>query len=380
MLAAGRRDPHLGDGAPLQHRALAAALRGDAARSCASRRSTTAASSILDEFERLLTPRTKIVAVAHVSNALGTINPVARDHRDWRTRAGVAGADRRRAGGVRTCAVDVQALDCDFYVAPATSCTARPASACSTAREALLEAMPPYQGGGDMIASVTFEKTHLERRCRTSSRPARRTSPARSACGAAHRLPRRRSASTRSRAHEHDAARVRHRARSQAIRRRAPDRHGARTRPSVLSFVIDGVHPHDIGTILDREGIAVRTGHHCAQPVMDRFGIPATARASLAIYNTRDEIDALGRALRQGARGVRLMSDLTDLYQEVILDHNRRPRNFRAIDERQPHGRGLQPALRRPADALSQGRRTTSITRRRRSRAPAAPSRRRRRR
>ena len=97
----------------------------------------------------------------------------------------------------------------------------------------------------------------------------------------------------------------------------------------VLSFVIEGVHPHDVGTILDREGVAVRTGQHCAQPVMDRFGIPATVRASLAIYNTREDIDALVAALHTGAEGVRLMSELTDLYQEVILDHNRRPRNFR---------------------------------------------------
>ena len=94
----------------------------------------------------------------------------------------------------------------------------------------------------------------------------------------------------------------------------------------MLSFVIEGVHPHDVGTISISEGIAVRTGHHCAQPVMDRFGVPATVRASLAIYNTREDIDALGRRRSQGAEVFALMSDLTDLYQEVILDHNRRPR------------------------------------------------------
>ena len=102
----------------------------------------------------------------------------------------------------------------------------------------------------------------------------------------------------------------------------------ARHKTGVLSFLIDGVHPHDAGTILDSEGVAVRTGQHCAQPVMDRYGITATIRASLGIYNTREDIDALVRALG-GARGVRLMSDLSDLYQEVILDHNKRPRNFR---------------------------------------------------
>ena len=106
---------------------------------------------------------------------------------------------------------------------------------------------------------------------------------------------------------------------------------------------MEGVHPHDIGTILDREGVAIRTGHHCAQPVMERFGIPATARASLAMYNTREEIDALGRGAAQGPRGVRLMSDLSDLYQEVILDHNRRPRNFRALADAEHTAEGYNP-------------------------------------
>ena len=98
---------------------------------------------------------------------------------------------------------------------------------------------------------------------------------------------------------------------------------------------MDGVHPHDIGTIVDREGVAIRTGHHCAQPVMERFGIPATARASLAMYNTKEDIDALGAAHRPRPDGVRMSADLNDLYQEVILDHNRRPRNFRH-DRRTP--------------------------------------------
>ena len=117
----------------------------------------------------------------------------------------------------------------------------------------------------------------------------------------------------------------------------------AREKASILSFVMDGVHPHDIGTIVDREGVAIRTGHHCAQPVMERFGIPATARASLAMYNTREEIDALGPGAAQGARGVRLMSDLSDLYQEVILDHNRRPRNFHALADASHTAEGYNP-------------------------------------
>ena len=117
----------------------------------------------------------------------------------------------------------------------------------------------------------------------------------------------------------------------------------ARQKTSVLSFVLDGVHPHDIGTILDTEGIAVRTGQHCAQPVMDRYGITATVRASVAIYNTRAEIDALVEGTAQGARGVRVMSDLRELYQEVILDHNKRPRNFRAIEHPTRTAKGHNP-------------------------------------
>ena len=105
---------------------------------------------------------------------------------------------------------------------------------------------------------------------------------------------------------------------------------------SILSFVMDGVHPHDIGTIVDREGVAIRTGHHCAQPVMDRFGIPATARASLAMYNTQGGPGRARTRARESARGIQLMSDLSDLYQEVILDHNKRPRNFHAARRRQP--------------------------------------------
>ena len=130
----------------------------------------------------------------------------------------------------------------------------------------------------------------------------------------------------------------------------------ARDKTGVLSFVIDGAHPHDVGTILDREGIAVRTGQHCAQPVMDRFGIAATIRASLAhLQHTRGHRRA-DRGAGACARGVRLMSDLTDLYQEVILDHNRRPRNFRAMDEAESHPGGLQPAVRGSLDALRQAR------------------------
>ena len=159
-------------------------VRADRARRCASRRSTTRGELDLERVRGLLSPRTRIVAIGHVSNALGTVNPVARDHRAGaRARRGRAG--RRRAGACRTSPSTCRRSTATSTRSRATRCTARPASACSTARRALLEAMPPYQGGGDMIASVTFEKTHLQRRCRTSSRPARRTSPASSGFGAA---------------------------------------------------------------------------------------------------------------------------------------------------------------------------------------------------
>ena len=126
----------------------------------------------------------------------------------------------------------------------------------------------------------------------------------------------------------------------------------AREKAGVLSFVMDGVHPHDIGTILDQEGIAIRTGHHCAQPVMQRFGIPATARASFAFYNTKEEIDALVRGLRQSEGGVRLMSALRELYQEVILDHNKSPAEFPEDGDATRIGGGIQSPLRRPLYGL----------------------------
>ena len=100
----------------------------------------------------------------------------------------------------------------------------------------------------------------------------------------------------------------------------------------MLSFVLEGVHPHDVGTLLNQDGVAVRTGHHCAQPVMQRFGLPATSRASFAFYNTLAEVDALAAGIRNGAKGVRLMADTKSLYQEVILDHNRKPRNYGTLE------------------------------------------------
>ena len=304
--AAGTSEPGdeiliTGAGAPLEHRALADAVRGDgrAAAGRADRRRRRARCS--RSSSGCSTPRTKLVAVAHVSNALGTINPVQRDRRA-RPRA-----RRRRCWSTarrrcRTCAVDVQALDCDFYAFSGHKIYGPTGIGVLYGKAELLEAMPPWQGGGDMIRSVTFEKTtynelpvqvrgrHAEHRGRHRLR--RRA-----------RLRLRASASTRSPRTSTTCSAYAHRAAAAIPGLRIIGT--AREKAGVLSFVLDGVHPHDIGTMLDHEGIAVRTGHHCAQPVMDRFGVPATARASFGLYNTREEVDALVRGTPQGQGDVR---------------------------------------------------------------------------
>ncbi len=195
--------------------------------------------------------------------------------------------------------VDVQALDCDFYVFSSHKMFGPTGVGVLYGRPSLLEAMPPYQGGGDMIASVTFEKT------RYNVVPYKFEAGTPNIGGVAgfgaaidYLMGIDRAAAL---AHEDDVltyatARVREIPGTRIVGE-------ARHKTGVLSFLLEGVHPHDAGTILDNEGVAVRTGQHCAQPVMDRFGIPATIRASLAIYNTREEIDVLVRALER-VRGV----------------------------------------------------------------------------
>lgn len=240
-----------------------------------------------DQFEKLLNRRTRLVAVSHVSNALGTINPVReivnRAH-GWNVPVLIDGAQ-----AVPHMKVDVRHLDCDFYVFSGHKVFGPTGIGVLYGKEQLLEDMPPWQGGGDMIRSVTFEKTTY------------------------NELPYKFEAGTPDIAgviglgaaidyldqigmdaiapHEHDLLEYGTRALESISGLRLIGT--AREKAGVLSFVIDGVHPHDAGTILDREGVAVRTGHHCAQPVMDRFGVSATTRASLAFYNTREDIDAL---------------------------------------------------------------------------------------
>ena len=245
----------------------------------------------LDEFQRLISPRTRLVAVVHLSNSLGTINPVQDIVRMAHARGVPVLIDGSQS--VYHMPVDVQALDCDFYVFTGHKLYGPTGIGVLYGRESLLEQMPPYQGGGDMIRSVTFDKTTYAE------------------------LPHKFEAGT-----PHIAGAIglgaavdyllsvgfegigRHEADLLAYGTNAlSEVKGLRligtspNKASILSFVMDGAHPHDIGTIVDADGIAIRTGHHCTQPVMDRFGVPATSRASIAMYNTHEEIDALVKAL-----------------------------------------------------------------------------------
>ena len=242
---------------------------------------------LLDDFEKLLGPKTRLVAIAHVSNALGTIVPLQRVIEIAHQRNVPVLVDGAQA--VPHIAVDVRALDCDFYVFSGHKIYGPTGIGALYGKRALLEAMPPYQGGGDMISSVTFEKTLY------------------------NKLPYKFEAGTpdisgvigfgaaidyvtnvgldRIAAHEHDLLVYATDALSSIPGLRIIGT--AKSKAAVISFVLGDIHAHDVGTVLDQEGIAIRTGHHCAQPLMQRFGVDATARASFAMYNTREEVDAL---------------------------------------------------------------------------------------
>ena len=248
---------------------------------------------LIDEFEKLLEGNVKLVALVHVSNALGTINPI---------KEMIAVAHERKvpvlidgAQAVPHLKVDVRDLDADFYAFSAHKMYGPTGVGILYGKLDLLEAMPPYQGGGDMIKSVTFEKTIY------------------------NDLPNKFEAGTPNIAggvgfgaaldylggldfealvgHEHDLLEYATDALTgvKGLKIIGTAKHKA----GVISFVLEGIHPHDIGTILDDDGIAIRTGHHCAQPVMQRFGIPATARASFGLYNTRDDVDALVKGIHK---------------------------------------------------------------------------------
>jgi cysteine desulfurase/selenocysteine lyase len=242
---------------------------------------------LMDEFEKLLSPRTRIVAVAHVSNALGTINPVRQIVKLAHERGIPVLIDGAQA--VAHMPVNVRELDCDFYVFSGHKAFGPTGIGVLYGKAGLLEKMPPYQGGGDMIRSVTFERTTYN------------DLPYKFEAGTPHidgviglgaAIDYLGSVGLRNAAeYEHELLRYATESLEGVPGLRLIGT--AREKAGVLSFVLEGVHPHDIGTILDRDGIAIRAGHHCAQPVMERFGVPATARASLALYNTREEIDAL---------------------------------------------------------------------------------------
>jgi cysteine desulfurase/selenocysteine lyase len=247
----------------------------------------------LDVFEGLLNERTKIVAVSHVSNVLGTINPVRRIVREAHRRNIPVLVDGAQA--VPHMRVDVQELDCDFYVYSGHKAFGPTGIGVLWGREALLEQMPPYQGGGDMIRSVTFEKTlynELPHKFEAGTPDIAGVIGLGAAVDYITQIGLDAIA-----AHEHELLRY-----GTELIEVIPGVRligTAREKAAVLSFVADGVHPHDVGTILDHEGIAVRTGHHCAQPLMERFGVPATTRASLAFYNTREELDRLAAGVHK---------------------------------------------------------------------------------
>ena len=246
-------------------------------------------------FEALISSRTKIVAVAHVSNALGTINDVAAMTELTRARADNAVVLVDGAQGVPHMPVDVKAIGCDFYCFSAHKMYGPSGMGALWGRKTLLDAMPPWQGGGDMILSVTFEKTTYNEVPFKFEAGTPDIAGAIAFGAAVDYLTGLGMASVA--AAERDLLAYGTGALSSIPGVRLIGT--AANKTSVLSFVIEGVHPHDAGSILDYEGVAVRTGHHCAQPVMDRFGLPATIRASLGVYNTREDIDVLVRGLRK---------------------------------------------------------------------------------
>ncbi len=254
---------------------------------------TDAGELVMEEYERLFTPRTKLVAVTHVSNALGTINPV-KEMIDIAHRKGVP-IMIDGAQAVQHIAVDVQALDCDFYAFTGHKVYGPTGVGVLYAKAALLEKMRPYRGGGDMILSVTFEKTIYNE---IPFKFEAGTPPIAAAIGLATALEYVQGVGLdRIAAHEKELLR---RATEQLCAIPGVRIVGtAREKAAVLSFNVGDVHPHDVGTLLNDDGVAVRTGHHCAQPVMQRYGIPATARASFAFYNTPAEVEQLAASVRR---------------------------------------------------------------------------------
>src|SRR6059036_2275787 len=246
---------------------------------------------MLDEFERCLSPRAVFVAVAHISNALGTVMPVREIVQMAHARNIPVLIDGAQA--VAHVGVDVQELDCDFYAFSGHKVFGPTGIGVLYGKSSLLEAMPPYQGGGDMIASVTFEKTIYNKLPFKFEAGTPNVAGAIALGAAIEYLNRLGMDNIVAYEHELLAYATEKISAIPGVRLIGT----ARERAGVLSFVIEGIHPHDVGTVLDQEGIAIRMGHHCAQPVMQRFGVPATARASFALYNTKDEVDVLAEGI-----------------------------------------------------------------------------------
>jgi cysteine desulfurase/selenocysteine lyase len=324
---------------------------------------------ILEEMERIIGPRTKMVAFSHVSTAL----------RDREPRCRRKGGDGARPRGVPVLIdgaqaaphlkVDVQALDCDFYAFSSHKIYGPSGVGVLYGKAAQLQAMPPYQGGGDMILSVTFEKTtynELPYKFEAGTPNIAGAIGLGAALDWVEGLGHEAIA-----AHETDLL--------DYGTRRLLEVPGvrligtAREKAGVLSFVLEGVHPHDIGTVLDYDGIAVRTGHHCAQPVMERYCVPRH-RAGLAgrLQHARGDRRP-GARPAPGAGALPVTSELRELYQETILDHSRKPRNFGALARGQRTAEGYNPLCGDPRPASTWPWRGTS-SRTSASRARAAPS------
>jgi cysteine desulfurase/selenocysteine lyase len=242
---------------------------------------------IWDEFEKLLGPRTKLVSVAHVSNVLGTINPLKRVVEAAHAHNIPVMVDGAQAAPHLQ--IDVQDLDCDFYTLSSHKLFGPTGVGALYGKTRWLEALPPYQGGGDMIRTVSFEKT-LYNVIPYKFEAGTPNIGATMGLGAAIDYVNGLGLDNIGR-YEHELLGYATERLSEVDGLRIIGT--ARQKAAVISFVIEGIHPHDLGTVLDHEGVAIRTGHHCAEPLMHRFGVPATARASFAFYNTREEVDRL---------------------------------------------------------------------------------------
>ena len=247
----------------------------------------------MEAFTNLVSERTRIVAVTHVSNALGTVNPVAEIVATAHAAGAVVVLDGAQAAAHSV--VDVRALGCDFYVLSSHKCYGPTGMGVLYGRADLLEEAEPYQGGGDMIRTVSFEEsTWNDLPYKFEAGTPHIVGAIGLGCAVEFMTELGLDAIA---AHEHDVLEYATEALDEMDGIRIIGT--AREKTGILSFVVEGVHPHDVGTIVDRHGVAIRAGHHCAMPLMRRYGVAATSRASLALYNTRADIDALMQSLRK---------------------------------------------------------------------------------